>query len=128
MALKVKDILYIFSKKAQYFIVLLQEKKSIKVSVSLNFLVSLNWSTKLINIITKDKVVEEKLRKNVTKKKLWICEIHYLPSQLITHPTCKTLVPGSLPTEHLTQKSHATRLPTEHQSSVIVSEKRVSTH
>ena len=87
---------------------------------------SLNWSMKLINIIMKDRVVDEKLRKNVTEKKLWICEIHYLPSQIITHPTCKTLVPGSLPTEHLPQKSHATKLPTERQSSVIVSEKPAS--
>ena len=85
-----------------------------------------NWSMKLINIITKDRVVDEKLRKNVLKKKLWICEMHYLPSQIITHPTCKTLVPGSLPTEHLPQKSHATKFPTERQSSVIVSEKRAS--
>ena len=85
-----------------------------------------NWSMKLIYIITKDRVVDEKLRKNVLKKKLWICEMHYLPSQSITHPTCKTLVPGSLPTEHLPQKSHATKFPTERQSSVTVSEKRAS--
>ena len=52
--------------------------------------------------------------------------MHYLPSQIITHPTCKTLVPGSLPTEHLSQKSHATKFPPERQSSVIVSEKQAS--
>ena len=49
----------------------------------------LEWSKKLINVITKTREVDPKLKKLIEEKKLWICEIHYAPTQIIH---CKWII------------------------------------
>jgi len=50
---------------------------------------SVEWSRKLIHIITKDRVVNPSLRKQIESKRLYICEKHYQPTQVI-HRKYKT--------------------------------------
>ena len=44
---------------------------------------NLEWSKKLINVITKTREVDPKLKKLIAEKKLWIYERHYAPTQII---------------------------------------------
>ena len=41
------------------------------------------WREKLINVITKDRVIDKKLRVQTEKRTLHICEKHFSQSQLI---------------------------------------------
>ena len=44
---------------------------------------SMKWSKELLNIITKYRIIDTKLRKLIESKRLYICERHYLPNQII---------------------------------------------
>ena len=41
-----------------------------------------NWSHTLVQIITKDRVVDNQLREQITKRSLFICELHYREDQI----------------------------------------------
>ena len=43
----------------------------------------IEWSRKLIDVIAKAKVIDRKLRQLIERKRLWICERHYLPNQML---------------------------------------------
>ena len=52
------------------------------------------WASELINIITKDRVVDDILRKKINDfehKKLWICELHFSPEQIWCYETKKKI-------------------------------------
>ena len=66
------------------------------------------WASELINIITKDRVVDDILRKKINDfehKKLWICELHFSPEQIWCYKTKKKLKDGELPSLNLPKKS-----------------------
>ena len=66
------------------------------------------WTSELINIITKDRVVDDVLRKKINDsehKKLWICELHFSPEQIWCYETKKKLKDGELPSFNLPRKS-----------------------
>ena len=44
---------------------------------------SMKWSKELLNIITKYRIIDTKLRKLIESKRLYICERNYLPNQII---------------------------------------------
>lgn len=46
-----------------------------------------NWREKLICIITKDRVVDKNLRKQIEENRVYICEKHYDAEQII-HRKC----------------------------------------
>ena len=52
---------------------------------------SIEWSKKLIDVITKGREMDQSLRNQIKSKRLWICENHYLPSQ-INHRKYKTFI------------------------------------
>ena len=66
---------------------------------------SANWRSKLVDIITKNRVIDSQLRKQIENRKLHICERHFTEDCLNHHPSKTTLVPGSIPTLCLPQKS-----------------------
>ena len=44
---------------------------------------SIEWSRKLIDVITNTRVIDRKLRQLIESKRLWICERHYLPNHVL---------------------------------------------
>ena len=44
---------------------------------------SIEWSRKLIDVITKTRVSDKKLKQLIESKRLWICERHFLPNQVL---------------------------------------------
>ena len=44
---------------------------------------SIAWSRKLIDVITKTRVIDKKFRQLIESKRLWICEKHFLPNQVL---------------------------------------------
>ena len=66
---------------------------------------STNWCSKLVDIITKDPLIDSQLRKQIENRKLHICERHFTEDCLNHHPSKTTLIPGSIPTLCLPQKS-----------------------
>jgi hypothetical protein len=41
-----------------------------------------NWRKELINIITKDRVIDDSLRRQIDSSRLYICEKHFSKDQL----------------------------------------------
>ena len=56
------------------------------------------WRSELINIITKDRVVDDALKKRIAGSNLFICEQHFSTDQFYIYPTRKSLKEGALPT------------------------------
>jgi len=44
---------------------------------------SSNWREKIVQIITRDRVVDQSLRKQIDKRSLHICELHYSDDKLL---------------------------------------------
>ena len=65
------------------------------------------WRSELINIITKDRVVDDALKKRIAGSNLFICEQHFSTDQFYIYPTRKSLKEGALPTLNLPKKSVA---------------------
>ena len=63
------------------------------------------WRSELINVITKDRVVDDALKKRIAITNLFICERHFSKDQFYVYPTRKQLKEGDLPTLNLPQKS-----------------------
>ena len=66
------------------------------------------WRADLLNIITKNRLVDESLKRQISENTVHICEKHFHPDQLYIYPTRKTLKEGALPTINLPQKSIST--------------------
>ena len=80
------------------------------------------WRQELIAIITKDRVVDASLKRQVETNTLHICERHFREEQLYFYPTRKALKEGVHPTLNLPVKSITS--PSVSRSTVAV-EKRV---
>ena len=65
------------------------------------------WNRDLINIITKDRQVDEPLKKRIASCNLYICERHFLPEQVWKYPSRKVLKDGALSSLVLPGKSIA---------------------
>ena len=65
------------------------------------------WNRDLINIITKDRQVDEPLKKRIASCNLYICERHFSPEQIWKYPSRKVLKVGALPSLNLPEKSIA---------------------
>ena len=64
-----------------------------------------NWRQKLVDIITKDRVIDGPLRARICNKKLFICQRHFAEDQYYRHDSKCTLNPGAIPTLNLPIKS-----------------------
>ena len=66
---------------------------------------SKKWRENIINIVTKDRIIDGSLRKQIENKSLYTCELHYPEDKLIRNTTKTTRIPGALPTLNLPKKS-----------------------
>lgn len=83
------------------------------------------WGEKLINIITKDRVIDKQLRKRIDTFKLYICERHFSPDQFYVYPTRKSLKEGEIPYLNLPKKSFQTvTISSESRSTTSIKKKR----
>ena len=62
----------------------------------------------MINIITKDRVVDQSLRKQIESDKLYICERHFSKEQLWIYGSKKSLEVGVIPSLNLHVKAFLT--------------------
>ena len=66
------------------------------------------WASELINVITKDHVIDSKLQVKINDKehkKMWICGRHFSTKQYWVYSNSKKLKEGELPTLHIPKKS-----------------------
>eukprot|EP00794_Sanderia_malayensis_P013195 gene13195-14544_t len=70
---------------------------------------SAKWRSELLNIVTKDRVIDKNLRTQIEARRIHICELHFSPDQINVYRTRKTLKPGVLPTLRLPEKSIKTK-------------------
>ena len=84
---------------------------------------SKNWREQLVNIITKDRVIDQSLKSQIDRKLLYVCELHFPENCSIRHETKTNLVPKSIPTLNLPVKSFS-KDPTIQKRSITSIEKR----
>ena len=65
-----------------------------------------NWRTRLVAVITEDRVVDASLWAQIERNNLYICQRHFTEDQYYRHETKVTLNPGVIPSLNLPQKSH----------------------
>ena len=63
------------------------------------------WRNKLIAVVTRDRVIDSKLKEQINKNRIYICQQHYITDQYHIHDTCKTFKPGEIPELILPVKS-----------------------
>ena len=52
---------------------------------------STEWRNKIIDVITRDRVVDESLKEQIAKKNLYVCEKHYPEDKLLRRKYCYLL-------------------------------------
>ena len=82
------------------------------------------WREKLIAIIVRDRVVDATLKERIAKKKLFICQKHYRPDQILSHDTRTSVKPGEIPDQNLPIKTFVSPPSTPRQSSLSIKSKR----
>ena len=76
------------------------------------------WGNELINMITKDREVDNSLKKRIETRKLFICEQHFSEEQYYKYDTRKSLKDGELPKLNSPMKS-GTKTPSRRPTSSI---------
>ena len=85
-----------------------------------------SWREKLINIVTRDRTIDDVLKERIKNKNIFICEKHYHLNQISKHETRSSVIPGELPTLNLPLKSFNSPPTTPRQSSLNIITKRLS--
>ena len=83
-----------------------------------------SWRNKLIAIVTRDRVIDAKLKEQINNKNIYICQQHYRIDQYLIHDTCKTLNRGEISTLNLPVKSFPASQPVPRSSAENISIKR----
>ena len=76
------------------------------------------WRKDLINIITRDRQIDSDLQRQIDENRLHTCELHYSEDQLNRSPSRTILIPGSLPTLKLPQRSFSNPKTTRDPASI----------
>lgn len=66
---------------------------------------SSKWRSEILNIITKDRVVDPDFQEQIMKNNVYICELHFSPEQMYIYQHKKSLKEGAIPLLALPQKS-----------------------
>ena len=82
-----------------------------------------NWRTRLVAVITEDRVVDASLRAQIERNNLYICQRHFTEDQYYRHETIVTLNPGVIPL-NLPQKSRPSSTITKPRNSAEFNKKR----
>ena len=77
-----------------------------------------------INIVTKDRVIDASLRDQIKKRKIFICQKHFKPDQILIHDSRTTLKPGEIPCIELPCKKFSSTQPPPRESAEIIELKR----
>ena len=84
----------------------------------------LKWRRDLINGITKDRVVDQSLRKQIESDKIYICERHFSKEQLWIYESKKSLKDGVIPSLNLPVKTVFS--PTQQRSTSAIEKREES--
>nr|XP_047126212.1 uncharacterized protein LOC124807816 [Hydra vulgaris]XP_047126213.1 uncharacterized protein LOC124807816 [Hydra vulgaris]XP_047126214.1 uncharacterized protein LOC124807816 [Hydra vulgaris]XP_047126215.1 uncharacterized protein LOC124807816 [Hydra vulgaris]XP_047126216.1 uncharacterized protein LOC124807816 [Hydra vulgaris]XP_047126217.1 uncharacterized protein LOC124807816 [Hydra vulgaris]XP_047126218.1 uncharacterized protein LOC124807816 [Hydra vulgaris]XP_047126219.1 uncharacterized p len=66
---------------------------------------TVQWRKKLSEIISKDRLIDSALRKQIASESLHICERHFKEDEVNRNSTRARLIPGTLPSQNLPIKS-----------------------
>ena len=80
---------------------------------------SKTWRERIVNIITKDRVIDKGLKNQIDKRTLFTCELHYPEEDLIRNESRTTRIPGVVPTLNLPVKTCASKSFPERSTSSI---------
>ena len=83
-----------------------------------------SWRNKLVVIITKDRVIDSSLKKQIESKRLFICQRHFTEDCYHARDNKRTLVRAAIPAENLPEKSIPTTTVTLRESAAIKQQKR----
>ena len=68
------------------------------------------WRNDLLAAVTRDRVLDENLKKQIKNNKVPICEKHFNSDQIYFYPTRKLLKEGAMQTLNLPEKSHPSKI------------------
>ena len=82
---------------------------------------TVKWRSEVINIITRDRVVNTELKENLKREKncVWTCQRHYDDKDIYFYPTRRLLKDGVLPHKNLPEKSIPKTVVAERSTSAI---------
>ena len=66
---------------------------------------STKWRNKIVDVITRDRVVDKDLKRQIESRTLHTCELHYTEDMIIRNPIKTPRVPGAIPPINLPVKS-----------------------
>ena len=78
----------------------------------------------MIDVVTKDRVIDSSLREQINKRTIRVCQQHFRPDQYNIHDTSKTLKPGEIPELNLPVKSLPSKQSTPRSSAESISIKK----
>jgi len=58
--------------------------------------IAIEWRQKIVQIITRDRVIDQNLKKQIENRTLHTCELHYPEECLLRNTNKTTRIPGSL--------------------------------
>ena len=64
------------------------------------------WSNELINVIIRDRLIDDSLKKRIDSFNVYICELHFTEDQFWVNSSRKILKDGALPTLNHPKKSN----------------------
>ena len=68
----------------------------------------IKWKSDILNVITKDRIVDHNFKHLIDNDRVWICEKHFKPEDIeLTKTGKKTMMLQAIPCLHLPQKSHS---------------------
>ena len=83
-----------------------------------------NWRNILVAVVTRDRIVDDTLRKGIENKRIFICQQHFRTDQNHAHDKCKTLIPGEIPELNIPVRSIPSTKPKRRPSPKSISIKK----
>ena len=81
------------------------------------------WREKLIPIITRIRVIDTALKERIVKKKLYICQQHYRPDQILVNDSRTSVKPSEIPELNLPTKGFPS-IPFQPRVSVSITKRK----
>ena len=85
------------------------------------------WRQELINVVTRDRVMDESFRKQIASNNIYICEKHFSDDQLWVYGNKKTMKDDAIPTLNLPIKSIVSPPVPQRSTTVIKNERKALT-
>ena len=85
------------------------------------------WRNEILNIITKDRVIDDNFKKQIESGNIFICEKHFSCDQLLIYQHKKELREDAIPTLNLPQKSIPSTITATERSTVTIEKREYAT-